>query len=81
MAQLCSTRSATTLAPAVETTAARAWEGSSAATAGAAVSAAAVTVAATGKVYTFKPLGDVRPVVEAGGLFNFARHSGMIPAA
>ena len=40
--------------------------------------AATVTVAATGKVYPFKPLGDVRPVVDAGGLFNFARQSGMI---
>jgi 3-isopropylmalate/(R)-2-methylmalate dehydratase small subunit len=41
--------------------------------------AATVTVRATGKVYSFKPLGDVRPVVDAGGLFNFARQSGMIP--
>ena len=41
---------------------------------------AAVTVENTGKVYSFKPLGDVRPVVDAGGLFNFARQSGMIPA-
>ena len=40
--------------------------------------AATVTVKATGKVYQFKPLGDVRPVVDAGGLFNFARNSGMI---
>ena len=40
--------------------------------------AATVTVQATGKVYHFKPLGDVRPVVDAGGLFNFARQSGMI---
>ena len=42
--------------------------------------AATVTVKQTGKVYSFKPLGDVRPVVDAGGLFNFARKSGMIPA-
>ena len=40
-----------------------------------------VTVNATGKVYSFKPLGDVRPVVDAGGLFNYARKTGMIPAA
>jgi 3-isopropylmalate/(R)-2-methylmalate dehydratase small subunit len=39
---------------------------------------ASVTVQATGKVYQFKPLGDVRPVVDAGGLFNYARNSGMI---
>ena len=42
--------------------------------------AATVTVKDTGKVYPFKPLGDVRPVVDAGGLFNYARKSGMIPA-
>src|SRR5439155_23269571 len=37
-----------------------------------------VTVDATGRTYRFKPLGDVRPVVDAGGLFNYARQSGMI---
>jgi 3-isopropylmalate/(R)-2-methylmalate dehydratase small subunit len=37
------------------------------------------TVKATGKVYRFKPLGEVRPVVDAGGLFNYARKAGMIP--
>ena len=41
---------------------------------------ATVTVEATGKAYSFKQLGDVRPVVDAGGLFNFARQSGMIAA-
>jgi 3-isopropylmalate/(R)-2-methylmalate dehydratase small subunit len=40
-----------------------------------------VTVQKTGKVYSLKPLGDVKPVVDAGGLFNFARQSGMIPKA
>jgi 3-isopropylmalate/(R)-2-methylmalate dehydratase small subunit len=40
--------------------------------------AATVTVQGTGKVYKFKPLGDVRPVVDAGGLFNYARQTGMI---
>jgi 3-isopropylmalate/(R)-2-methylmalate dehydratase small subunit len=40
--------------------------------------AATVTVEATGKIYHFKPLGDVRPVVDAGGLFNYARQTGMI---
>ena len=39
-----------------------------------------VTVEATGKTFSFKPLGDVRPVVDAGGLFNYARKSGMIAA-
>jgi 3-isopropylmalate/(R)-2-methylmalate dehydratase small subunit len=40
--------------------------------------ACTVSVKATGKVHHFKPLGDVRPVVDAGGIFNFARQSGMI---
>lgn len=40
--------------------------------------AATVTAQPTGKVYKFKPLGDVRPVVDAGGLFNYARQTGMI---
>ena len=39
---------------------------------------ATVTVEATGKSYSFKPLGDVRPVVDAGGIFNYARNTGMI---
>ncbi|MGZ4961122.1 MAG: LeuD/DmdB family oxidoreductase small subunit [Limisphaerales bacterium] len=39
-----------------------------------------VTVQATGKTYLFKPLGDVREVVDAGGLFDFARKSGMMAA-
>lgn len=40
---------------------------------------ATVTVQATCKVYPFKPLGEVRPVVDAGGLFNYARKTGMMP--
>ena len=39
-----------------------------------------VTVKDSGKVFKFKPLGDVRPVVDAGGLFDYARKSGMIAA-
>ncbi len=42
--------------------------------------AGSVTVRSTGKIHGFKPLGDVRPVVDAGGLFNYARQAGMIPA-
>jgi len=41
---------------------------------------AAVTVEKTGKTYRMKPLGDVRPVVDAGGLFNYARKTGMMPS-
>jgi 3-isopropylmalate/(R)-2-methylmalate dehydratase small subunit len=40
--------------------------------------AGTVTLKGTGKVCRFKPLGDVRPVVDAGGLFNYARKTGMI---
>ncbi len=38
-----------------------------------------MTVKSTGQAYKFKPLGDVRPVVDAGGLFNYARKTGMMP--
>jgi len=40
--------------------------------------AGTVTVKGSGQTYSFKPLGDVRPVVDAGGLFNYARKTGMI---
>lgn len=40
--------------------------------------ASTVTVPASGQTYMLKPLGDVRPVVDAGGLFNYARNTGMI---
>src|SRR6266700_3533762 len=45
-----------------------------------ALGSATVKAEATGKVYPLKPLGDVRAVVDAGGLFNYARQNGMIPA-
>ena len=35
---------------------------------------------ANGHVYPLKPLGEVRPVIDAGGIFDFARQSGLIPA-
>jgi 3-isopropylmalate/(R)-2-methylmalate dehydratase small subunit len=34
----------------------------------------------TGRTLTLKPLGEVRPVIDAGGLFEFARKAGMIPS-
>ena len=37
------------------------------------------TIEINGTVYQMKPMGDVRPVIDAGGLFNYARRSGMIP--
>lgn len=36
------------------------------------------TLTVNGKVYSLKPLGEVRPVIDAGGIFNYARESGMI---
>ncbi len=38
------------------------------------------TLTAHGKTYSLKPLGEVRPVIDAGGIFNYARKSGMIAA-
>lgn len=40
--------------------------------------ACTVSVKDSGKVFKIKPLGDVRPVVDAGGVFNYARKTGMI---
>jgi 3-isopropylmalate dehydratase small subunit len=37
-------------------------------------------VRANGKTYALKPLGEVKPVIDAGGIFDFARQSGLIPA-
>ncbi|MBG87185.1 MAG: 3-isopropylmalate dehydratase [Verrucomicrobiales bacterium] len=39
-----------------------------------------ITITATGEEISFKPLGDVKPVVDAGGIFKYARENGMIPA-
>jgi len=32
----------------------------------------------TGDTFQLQPLGDVKPIVEAGGIFEFARRAGMI---
>lgn len=32
----------------------------------------------TGQTFPFQPLGDVAPIVEAGGIFEFARQQGML---
>ncbi|XP_057478425.1 3-isopropylmalate dehydratase small subunit 1-like [Actinidia eriantha] len=34
----------------------------------------------TGKEYSLKPIGDAGPVIEAGGIFAYARKTGMIPS-
>ena len=38
------------------------------------------TLTVNGVTYSLNPLGEVRPVIDAGGLFNYARQSGMIAA-
>lgn len=38
------------------------------------------TLTANGITYSLKPLGEVRPVIDVGGIFNYARQSGMIAA-
>ena len=38
------------------------------------------TLTANGVTYALKPLGEVRPVIDAGGIFNYARQTGMIAA-
>jgi 3-isopropylmalate/(R)-2-methylmalate dehydratase small subunit len=45
------------------------------------LNASTLTVQKTGEVHPLKPLGEVKPVVDAGGIFNFARQNGMIGAA
>jgi 3-isopropylmalate/(R)-2-methylmalate dehydratase small subunit len=32
----------------------------------------------TGKVFDLEPLGDVKPIIDAGGVFNYAKSTGMI---
>ena len=34
----------------------------------------------TGETHSTKPLGDARPVIDAGGIFEYARRTGMIAA-
>lgn len=45
------------------------------------IDANSITHVGTGKAYALKPLGEVRPVVDAGGIFAYARQTGMIPKA
>ena len=40
--------------------------------------AGTVVIKSTSEEHSIKPLGEVRPVIDAGGLFNFARETGMI---
>ena len=45
------------------------------------IEAGTLTNHATGKTYELNPLGDVKPIIDAGGVFNYARQSGMLPAS
>ena len=38
------------------------------------------TLTVNGTTYSLKALGEVRPVIDAGGIFNYARQTGMIAA-
>jgi len=38
------------------------------------------TLTINSQTHQLKPLGEVRPVIDAGGLFNYARQTGMIAA-
>lgn len=44
------------------------------------VTAGVIRHAASGRSYPLKPLGAVGPVIEAGGLFGYARKTGMLAA-
>ena len=44
------------------------------------VDAGTLTNHTTGKTHALRPLGDVKPIVDAGGVFNYARNSGMLKA-
>ena len=35
----------------------------------------------SGKTYEIKPLGDAGPVIDAGGIFEFARQTGIVKTA
>jgi 3-isopropylmalate/(R)-2-methylmalate dehydratase small subunit len=38
------------------------------------------TLTVGNRTFSLKSMGDVRPVIDAGGIFNYARKSGMIPS-
>ena len=42
------------------------------------LTAATITNNTSGKSFKLNPVGDVLPIVEAGGVFNYAREAGMI---
>lgn len=42
------------------------------------VEAGTLTNTTTGKSYQLEPLGDVKPIIDAGGVFAYAKQAGMI---
>ena len=42
------------------------------------VTAGEITNHRTGATYSLKPIGDALPIIEAGGVFDYARRSGML---
>jgi len=42
------------------------------------VEAGTLTNKTTGDTFSLKPLGDVKPIIEAGGVFDYARQTGML---
>ncbi|MCC7147239.1 MAG: 3-isopropylmalate dehydratase [Phycisphaeraceae bacterium] len=44
------------------------------------IASATLTNKTTGKTYTLRPLGDAKPIIDAGGIFPYARQTGMIKA-
>ncbi len=42
------------------------------------IEAGTLTNTTTGKSYALRPLGEVKPIIEAGGVFAYARRSGML---
>jgi 3-isopropylmalate/(R)-2-methylmalate dehydratase small subunit len=43
------------------------------------VESATLTDKTTGDVFGLNPLGDAKPIIDAGGVFAYARQSGMLP--
>lgn len=42
------------------------------------IEAGSLTDHTTGKSYQLKPLGDVKPIIDAGGVFDYAKQTGML---
>ncbi len=43
------------------------------------LSAAAACARTTGDRWPLKPLGEVAPIIDAGGIFSYAKKVGMLP--